>query len=482
LSRTLGVSPQSTTQYTIKSSSIPDLISSDSNIRINRTVNSLTSGNVAVLSTVRGHLTKRPHKSIDSDAVVIPFSLRKRLDKVEVEVTTLPEHVSVALQRRSTRESKFSYVNDVEGIPKQGLGSTVTLIDRTARHDEKYEYRLAIVDSRSRNFYTSNRFEYHHLVSSIMTPAELILSEPTVSSVTMNDGTVVGPIVSIDIKASVSSSDKALNYVRSLLSSNGVPTDILTNVMGSSTSYEKLLVIDGSRVNLTTGEIESLGQVFSGNFVDDSAMTKRQWKPLNYFERYEYRFVVGVRDPSSLLLGVTSTLTDSRTGRSFSSNIGKFRSSVDNSTIGALAPAGSSGDVLKPGNFERYSLGIEDSKRVKFTSEFPDITSLTVRRTFVKTNLLSWRVTGRPELLDHFQIFATLDGVTAMIGASHAYSKTGEFTYEDSDLFDRVGTVVYSVRPVLLDMSPGKQTATSSTLAPSATVTVPASLDRAVWS
>jgi hypothetical protein len=102
-------------------------------------------------------------------------------------------------------------------------------------------------------------------------------------------------------------------------------------------------------------------------------------------------------------------------------------------------------------NFTEFSLGIEASTLVKAEDYFPTVVGLTVRKTLVGFNLLKWSISGDTEMIDHFRIYAIADGIEAFIGASHAHITDGSYFYEDSEMYDRIGEVIYRVVPVLLN-------------------------------
>ena len=66
-------------------------------------------------------------------------------------------------------------------------------------------------------------------------------------------------------------------------------------------------------------------------------------------------------------------------------------------------------------------------------------------------NTVRWNVAGNVEIIDHFRIYASADGVECLLGC--ALPNGGENVFFDSEMFDRVGLVTYRVAAVLLDFS-----------------------------
>ena len=104
-------------------------------------------------------------------------------------------------------------------------------------------------------------------------------------------------------------------------------------------------------------------------------------------------------------------------------------------------------------NIDLLSTGVEVYADFSADKYQPKIYDLNLRKTYVNSNLLSWKLDGDLGIVDHFQVYALADGVEALIGCSHPFSKFGMYQYEDFELYNRVGTVTYRVTPILTNFT-----------------------------
>jgi hypothetical protein len=79
------------------------------------------------------------------------------------------------------------------------------------------------------------------------------------------------------------------------------------------------------------------------------------------------------------------------------------------------------------------------------------ITNVDIVRNRGGFNTVRWSVAGNVEIVDHYRIYASADGLECLLGCS--LRTAGDNVFFDSEMFDRVGLVTYRVVPVLLDFS-----------------------------
>jgi hypothetical protein len=192
----------------------------------------------------------------------------------------------------------------------------------------------------------------------------------------------------------------------------------------------------------------------SSTFIDDSASPKslRTIKPLNILDSYKYTVRLGLRNPEAVApIQTTSKDMASIGKKSYNFRSYKFLISSRKGLIPSSLRLQSSLSRSLGENFMEFSLGVESSISINAESYFPSIVGLNVRKTLVNFNLLEWSTNGDIELIDHFRVYAIADGVEAYIGAAHPHVTDGSYYYEDYEMFDRIGEVIYRVVPVLLN-------------------------------
>jgi hypothetical protein len=382
----------------------------------------------------------------------IPFFIIRNGDSLQVRIPSVPQRVvSVQLQRKDVfRRGNFLNI----GSPTLAtLGDSVTLSDTDLRDSSTYEYRIAFTDSRSNRRFTSNTQLYHY-VSSALSPS------CTLTIAGVEKGTfaaAVGNVPTVTITVDAGTVEKGIQGTKEFLRSKGVDVSLLGDLSNDSASYKHLPIFEVTRFNMRTGETESLGKFSDSKIVDDSAVPGGKVKgiePLSFFEVYRYIVRLGLRSPSALTTKQTSQAVDPATGRSYTYNSYKFKSRRHGSDLPSVHEMSQmASKSVTDVNIDMMDVGAESSVNVNFEDSQPSVFGLSVRKSFVMSNLLTWRVSGEQKLVDHFQVYAEADGVRALVGCAHPYTNDGEYRYDDRQLYNRVGNVTYNVVPIRLDFT-----------------------------
>lgn len=390
-------------------------------------------------------------KSKGSDEV--PFFLNRKEDNLQAVIPKLPQGiVAVGLQRRDvSRLSGFVNVGAMELVQ---AGSSVTFTDTGMRDVTTYEYRIKFIDNKSNQRYSTNTCLYR-FVSSVLSPSAF-LSVANVS--TTPAATSIGnvPLVTIQLNSSIA--DRGIADSDTILAGTGGNRGtLLAEQSLNPGNYSPAMAYYVKRFNIRTGEIENIGIFTDANIVDDSALPNGSAKsatPLSFFEEYRYIISLCLIPPSSLSTNLVTKAVDPSTGRQYTFNSYKFRSRnrfTDLPSSNEMSNL-SSRSVLRR-NTDSTQVGIECSVKVSFESLMPKVTDIDVRKTYNRSNLVTWRVSGDPRLVDHFQVYAEADGIKALIGCTHAFTNDGTYRYDDTQLYERLGSVTYSVKPVTLDLT-----------------------------
>ena len=104
-------------------------------------------------------------------------------------------------------------------------------------------------------------------------------------------------------------------------------------------------------------------------------------------------------------------------------------------------------------NSDALIVGVESAVTISFNDMMPRVADLQVKKSYVRSNLITWRLTGDPKLVDHFQVYAEADGVKSLIGCAHSFTSDGTYKFDDLQMFGRVGNVNYYINPVTLDFT-----------------------------
>lgn len=384
---------------------------------------------------------------------VIPFSILKIEEGIKIIVENIGKNiVSLGIEKRNaTLNSKFKKLQgDGLDLTIVEENSSVEFYDLDIKHDSIYEYRIFYIDNRGNVRNSSNVVTYHYSSTSILEPASLSLTNSGREIIDDVNGSF--PVITFDIDASLTNS--GVEVVKEFLAENNIDETTLGISELDSSSYKKLLLYQVDRQNLRTGDIETFGTMASPTFIDDSASPKnlRTIKPLNILDSYKYIVRLGLRSPDAVLPTQTTSRDLTLIGKkSYNSRSYKFLINSRKGSIPSSLKMQSSFSRSLNENFMEFSLGVESSISIKSESYFPSIVGLNVRKTLVDFNLLEWSTNGDIELIDHFRIYAIADGIEAYIGSTHPHITDGSYYYEDYEMFDRIGEVIYRVVPVLLN-------------------------------
>lgn len=383
---------------------------------------------------------------------IIPFFPQRNGDYLEIKIRNVPENIiALSLQRRRpTHHDDFINIGDEIHLTNEGF--SVTFVDTTLVDDTHYEYRLRFVDNRSNIRFSANKVPYHFVSTNL---SDAITA--TITSIDTNpvkDRNADAPRFSLSVLSAAK--DKGVEYIRKLMSTIGVPEATIQSAIDSPENYSKFVVYEVIRYNLRTGDIDSLGVQFEQNFTDDSALsetTKYSVTPLNFFDNYRYVLKFGLRAPSSLIPTQTNPIIDPRTGLPYAFNSYKFKSRRLSTNLPSNAEMTKTLRGSVETNIDLLSIGVEVYADFSADKYQPKIYDLNLRKTYVNSNLLSWKLDGDLGIVDHFQVYALADGVEALIGCAHPFSKFGMYQYEDFELYNRVGTVTYRVTPILTNFT-----------------------------
>lgn len=412
------------------------------------------------MTSFEGHVTKR--RSIERGKSeggldIIPFYPERNGDNLELKVPNVPEDiVAISLQRRRPLYSEgFSQLGSEIFLVNEG--SSLTFVDSSLVDETHYEYRLMFVDKRSNVRYSSNFVQCHYVSANLSDRISAIVSRVDPTPVTDLGSDV--PQLTFSLTTEIR--EKGVESIKQLLSTLGVSEEVVQGTLQNPENYSKFIAYEVVRYNMRTADIDTFGVFSEPIFTDDSALsttTKTSVTPLNFFDRYRYIVRFGMRSPSSLAPTQVNSNSDPISGKSYDYKAYKFKSR----RLPTNLPSNAEMSKLLRGsstpNLDMIDIGVEvavDFAPGKFQ---PRIYDLSLRKTYVKSNLLSWRIDGATNIIDHFQVYALADGVEVLIGCSHPFSKSGLHTFEDFDLYNRVGTVTYRVVPVLTNFtsSPGE--------------------------
>jgi hypothetical protein len=278
---------------------------------------------------------------------------------------------------------------------------------------------------------------------------------------------------SISLKPSLFIDSSSEKYNK-ILESRGIKTDFLSSSNLDVRNYNGIPVFNVTRHDLTTGDSEFIGNYYSDEVIfdgrgsatvvessapraaasSDEIMTPADRQstskaPLVSDKSYAYVVSFGIRPPESFSKTDIAT-SQGNNSTQYSYNPYKFFSRTDFVNIPSQAEMLGKSDDIRDFDISQYSIGIEQVVyKQETTKKTGTVKNLKSERTLLKKNAISWSYEGE-KTLDHFEVWATVDGTKSLLGAVDASvpsAGTG-YTYLDEQLYDRVGEVTYSIAAI----------------------------------
>lgn len=379
----------------------------------------------------------------DSDDV--KFQISRRINDLIIKVKKVAPAVTetILLRRNITRnEGSFSHLS-TDASKCRSTSRAPLFIDDTCEEGHDYEYALGLIDKFGSLEVSEQKVRYSYL----RRQEGISLRVTDVQSRLQRTGGNSVRTISFTIVPNQRRQKNATQFA--ILQSNNIPTDSVDDAVKSTTSYEPIFFFDITRENIDTGEIERCGTFTSTSFVDDSASpdSTLPLTPLKAFSNYRYTIKLGL-EPASALIPTQYALAISKDGKKYPLHSYKF------TKIDRLNNATPSEQELQGATRTLFGLidtGIETSVSVTGRKQTVSLVNADVTRNSRGFNTIRWNVAGNVEIIDHFRIYASADGVECLLGC--ALPNGGENVFFDSEMFDRVGLVTYRVAAVLLDFS-----------------------------
>jgi hypothetical protein len=325
-----------------------------------------------------------------------------------------------------------------------------TFVHATPQNGILYEYRVG--------FYTKDGVETY---SSYKTQFEYWDDNKSTRDTTLRVGAsqpapgVAGARPALTINTGITR--PALNNIISDLRNNDLLSsfrDELENNKGRANDLTKAQV---RRFNKTSGEWVDFGVVNPGLFVDNT--------PLNPGRGYTYEVTLLKTSVFELLRGVELPEKDTETLTNYSQKRGRFENSRTART-NTLPPDNerairNDGD-RGPDPARVYREGATNNVRYvdfDYVVQKPTLNKIMVNSVGnEKLIVISGRITGNVSLVDSVHIYATLNGVKAIIGITHVLGGKRAFSYMDRKLSGIIGARDYSARLMYNDYTISDET------------------------
>jgi hypothetical protein len=390
----------------------------------------------------------RPIKSLALTAQATDIGVR-------LEARQIPQHV-VAIEFKARNKTIFE--------PEfHNVGGDVTLIDEAVRTSDY----LTVVDRdvSSNNIYEYvARLIYESGTDELAGNATIEFVQPVPGKIdTRIDNVTVDqanePNVTFNITTTII--DNNLDVVKALLQRQDIYDLFKDDVMREREFLKNLIAHNVQRVDLTTGVREDFGVVTTPSFSDRDLRKNQAIRPLQLGHRYRYEVTALLRAPETMFETLAKEKVDVVTKKTYAFNPAKFMHPLTLSRGIIVTTAGLrtrySKEVMSHG-----AIGAVESVEVSFDDEPARIIDPSASRFDKFLNIITWKLEGDIDQIDHFLIMKDVHGVRTMIGKAHSEFQYGNCQYLHPVSRRDEGSLSYVIVPIFNNYKTGTQVETNA--------------------
>lgn len=375
---------------------------------------------------------------------------------ISIEARKLPPNATSIqfLQRNLTIfQKKF----DPIGSPQ--------LIDDVARQSDHLS--ITTLDVQDNNIYEFAVMLYHKSGTQELTANEIIeyvIATPGKVDIKVTDITVnhdSAPNVTFNVNLSVL--DSNLDAIKKLMENQGIKSYFEDDIATQRDQLKSLLAYSLHRVDLTTGEREDFGVITQSEFNDSDVRKNYATRALRYGHRYRYVITAVSRTSETVLESFQKKITDDVTKKQYMFKPSKFLHPLTLRRGLLISPNGLKTRYSKS-TFEHGTLGSTTSVEISFDDNPIRVVESSASQFNKYLNLVSWRVDGPVEKLDHFVIMKEVHGIRVMLGTAHSSFDHGNCQWIHNLTPHDRGEIKYVIVPVLNDYNQGQSVITNSLL------------------
>ena len=393
--------------------------------------------------------------------VTIP---RVEEERIVVEVPNVPRDVvSVTVQARDVTgviTNGISQIYDTgtlinlhgSGEVQRALGGgkkTLTFVHDNPVDEKTYEYKVC----------------YQNKDGTQSDPPERSYSEYRAKKTTGVDFSVktlktedkgATSAVSFDIAADFTT--QGMQEVTQLVAANDALSSFKEDITNNRGRFQELLKSSVKRLNVKTGEIVDFGVQDLTTFVDDpSSNTTQNSPPVVAGGEYRYEVTLLKAPLSHLLLDVKEEVKDPdrllkyiRDEARFDDPIYKRKGVLPSRNTDLVKD--NRGAATPASVFLNGATTLVKFVNVSFPMSKASVSNLVVEMEGIDNRIrLGWKVTGNRATIDHIQVLANFQGVSAVIGVAHCFQQGSNFSFLDSKLSGLVGLRKYGLRVIYND-------------------------------
>jgi hypothetical protein len=367
-----------------------------------------------------------------------------------------PEAVSIEVLARNltTHERDYRNVGGINLIDNATrVANYISVIDNQVTEHCVFEY-VARITYRSGLTKLSNN-----------TIVEFISIVPGKVDLSITDLNVINNPTAPNVTFTVQSTvlDQDLDQVVALLQRQDIQ-QFFQNDIAKEREFLNSLVAHGiQRVNLTTGQREDFGVITTSAFDDNALRKNNAVSPLQYGYKYRYEAVTLLRSPETMFQSFVKTQVDSSTNKTYKYSPAKFLHPITLIEGVIVSSTGLATRYTKD-PMSHGQIGTIETIEVSFDDQPAHIINSTASRFNRDLNVITWKIEGAIDQVDHFLIIKDVHGVRTMIGKAHSEFPMGNCQYLHPLTSKDAGELTYIIVPIFIDYRIGIQVMTNSVI------------------
>lgn len=401
------------------------------------------------------NIVVRPERYTPNKAVAINALVTDSGITVEVRQFP-PEAVAIEVLARNltTFETNYRNVGGVSLIDDATrVANYISVIDNQVSEHCVFEYTVRIT-------YRSGLTKMSNI-----TIVEFIALVPGKVDLTISELEVINDLTSPNVTFNVQSVvlDQDLDQVVALLQRQDIQQFFQNDIAKEREFLNSLIAHGVQRVDLTTGDREDFGVITTTEFNDNALRKNNAVSPLKYGHKYRYEAVTLLRAPETMFEAFVKTQIDPSTNKTYQYSPSKFlhpitlRDGVIVSSTGLNTRY--SKDPMMHGQ-----IGTIASIEVSFDTQPAQVLNPTASRFNRDVNVVTWKVEGSIDEVDHFLIIKDVHGVRTLIGKAHSEFSSGNCQYFHPVTSKDAGSLAYIIVPIFNDYRIGIQSITNSVI------------------
>lgn len=375
---------------------------------------------------------------------------------IEVEVRQFPPSavsIEILVRNLTTHETSYRSVGVVNLIDDATrVANYLSVLDTSVAVGRIYEYTARIIyESGTSELSGSAIVDFIKLVPG---KVDLRISDLEVTS--DNEPNVTFTMNSIVL-------DENLDVILSLLKRQDIKEYFNNDIAREREFLKSLIAHNVQRVDLTSGIREDFGVVVD-EFFDDRALQKNNAvSPLKYGKKYRYEIATLLRAPETMFEMFVKDRVDELTGKSYSFKPSKFLHPLV-LTRGIIVTAQGLRTRYSQAAMSHGLVGTLETVEVSLDEQPARIVSPSTARFDKSLNVLTWKVEGSIDQIDHFIITKDVHGVRTLIGKAHSEFEFGNCQYLHAVGPRDRGELKYIITPVFNDYRTGISSITNSVI------------------